>query len=375
MQPLKLHIVSFDVPYPADYGGAIDVYYKIKSLAEAGAELYLHCYQYGRTRAEELDKWCKKVWYYPRRTGIKGISSRLPYIVYSRRDAQLLQRLTELNAPILFEGVHSTYFLGQPALKDRYKAIRTHNIEHDYYAQLAAKEKSFLKKTYYNTEASLLKRYEHKLDAAQGFFALSAEDDIYFHDLYPAAEHAFIAPFHPYSSVISATGRGNYCLYHGNLSHQENIEAVNYLLREVFSKVNVPFIVAGRNPSAQVVAACKQLPNCELIANPATEQMEQLVKEAHIHVLPTFQATGMKLKLLYAIYSGRHVLVNKLMLHGTGLQECCAIANTANEMCNKINELMGTPFTEELISSRTSILSKQYDNKKNAAKLLTYLQH
>ena len=43
-----LHIVSFDVPYPPDYGGAIDVYYKLKALHEEGIKIYLHCFEYGR---------------------------------------------------------------------------------------------------------------------------------------------------------------------------------------------------------------------------------------------------------------------------------------------------------------------------------------
>ena len=28
----EVHIVSFDVPYPPNYGGVIDVFYKIKTL-------------------------------------------------------------------------------------------------------------------------------------------------------------------------------------------------------------------------------------------------------------------------------------------------------------------------------------------------------
>ena len=108
MQPAKLHIVSYDVPYPPDYGGAIDLFYKIKSLSEAGCEIYLHCYEYGRGHTSELEKYCKAVWFYPRKTGWKGISLSLPYIVYSRRDKALLQRLQEIDAPILFEGIHTT---------------------------------------------------------------------------------------------------------------------------------------------------------------------------------------------------------------------------------------------------------------------------
>mgnify|MGYP001008265998 FL=1 len=57
----RLHIVSFDVPYPADYGGVIDVYYKIKALADRGVSIILHCYQYGRPEQQELEKLCEKV--------------------------------------------------------------------------------------------------------------------------------------------------------------------------------------------------------------------------------------------------------------------------------------------------------------------------
>ena len=40
----KLHIISFDNPYPPVYGGVIDVFYKIKDLHAEGYEIYLHCF-------------------------------------------------------------------------------------------------------------------------------------------------------------------------------------------------------------------------------------------------------------------------------------------------------------------------------------------
>ena len=33
-----LHVVAFNVPYPPDYGGIIDVFYKLKALSEQGAQ-------------------------------------------------------------------------------------------------------------------------------------------------------------------------------------------------------------------------------------------------------------------------------------------------------------------------------------------------
>ena len=215
----KLHIVSFDVPYPADYGGAIDVYYKIKSLWGAGCEIYLHCYEYGRGHAAELEKYCKQVWYYQRNTGLAGLSLTLPYIVSSRNDDNLLKRLQDIDAPILFEGVHTTAFLSHPSLRNRYKAIRTHNVEHEYYQQLYKKEASGFKRIYFKREAALLKKYEARLNDAQAFFALSMADNAYFGKEYPTATNVFLAPFHGYDEVNSMPGTGEYCLYHGNLSH------------------------------------------------------------------------------------------------------------------------------------------------------------
>ena len=41
---MKLNVVSFDIPYPPDYGGVIDIYYKIKALNSAGIKIHLHCF-------------------------------------------------------------------------------------------------------------------------------------------------------------------------------------------------------------------------------------------------------------------------------------------------------------------------------------------
>ncbi len=366
----NLHIVSFDVPYPADYGGAIDVFYKIKALHKQGCNIYLHCYEYGRGTAPELEKYCTRLWYYKRNTGIGGMSLSLPYIISSRSDKALLKRLTEIDAPILFEGVHTTFFLNHGALKNRFKAIRVHNIEHEYYALLSQKETGFLKKTYFGLEAGLLKKYEHQLKAAQAFYALSNEDHLFFKKQYPAAQHEFIPPFHQYDAVTIQEGAGNYCLYHGNLSHPENIEAALYLLTKVFPFVNSRVIIAGKNPVKAIETACGALPNCTLVANPGRPEMDDLIANAQTHALLTFQQSGMKLKLLSALYGGRHVIVNKAMLHGTGMPSgICLRADSDAEFIEQINAASTTPFTAVDIENRRRLLHT-YGNDVNAGKLM-----
>src|SRR5690606_15682001 len=134
MQETALHIIASDVPYPPNYGGAVDMFYKLKFLKEAGVKIHLHCFAYGRPEQKELNKYCATVAYYPRKMGLAGISLSLPYMMYSRRSDDLLKDLQKTEAPILFEGVHTAYYLNHPELQGRLKIMRNQNLEQEYYA-------------------------------------------------------------------------------------------------------------------------------------------------------------------------------------------------------------------------------------------------
>lgn len=71
------------MPYPVDYGGVFDLFYKIKELHSLGVKIHLHCFDYGRGEQPELNKYCEEVFYYSRNEGHKGFSFKLPYIVAS----------------------------------------------------------------------------------------------------------------------------------------------------------------------------------------------------------------------------------------------------------------------------------------------------
>jgi hypothetical protein len=370
---MKLHLISLDVPFPPDYGGMVDVFYKIKNLHAAGVRIYLHCFEFGRGEPEELKAYCEAVFYYKRKTGIRGLSLRLPYMMYSRRDGQLLRNLAQIDAPILFEGVHTTYYLAHPLLEKRFKLLRNQNLEQDYYTQLANREPGLLKKLYYRIEARLLRKLESKLHSADVFLTVAEHDHRFFKKAYPGKVHDYIPSFQPYSSVTAKPGLGRYVLYHGNLGHPENIEAALFLLEQVCPNTSIPFIFAGKSPSEKIKAACAALPHCQLVADPDVAAMEQLIADAQLHVLPTFQATGLKLKLLHALFNGRHVIVNEAMVEGTGLSEVCHIAGTPLSFLEKIKELMTVPFNEAMIRSRNSLLMQRYDNRRNAERIRAYL--
>jgi len=362
-----LHIVAFDVPYPPDYGGAIDVFYKLKALHENGVKVLLHCFEYGRGKSKDLEQFCSEVYYYSRKGKLSSLFTLQPYIVASRINQNLLQRLKSVVAPILFEGHHTSGLLNHPALANHQKFLRQHNVEWKYYEQLAENETQNWKKAYYKLEQFKLKRTENTIASAY-IIALSKTEYNYYSFKYENVH--YIPPFHGNQTITSETGMGKHILYHGNLSINENEKAVEFIAKSIPIDFNMPIIIAGKNPSEKMHQLIEAKPNIQLVANPNENELQELIRKAHINLLPTFQTTGIKLKLLNALFNGRHCLVKPEMLSGTGLDELCPMADTPEEFNLRIKQLITKPFGTDTIKKRKSILLNLYNNQKSAQELM-----
>jgi hypothetical protein len=101
--------------------------------------------------------------------------------------------------------------------------------------------------------------------------------------------------------------------------------------------------------------------------------MNDLVQKAHINVLPSFNTTGVKLKLIHALFEGRHCIVNDAAVKGSELEPTCHISNSADNIASIILQLYHQPFTEEEIHLRKRILYNKYNNAKNAEKIIAWL--
>lgn len=364
-----LHIISFDVPYPANYGGVIDVFYKLKNLHKAGVKIILHCFEYGRGEQKELDNYCSKVYYYKRKTSFINQLSSIPFIIKSRKSEQLITNLLKDEYPILFEGLHTCYFLNDKRLVNRFKIYRESNIEHEYYAHLAKSENNPIKKLYFNIEAKKLHNFQKQLVDADLMLVVSTADRDYLHSQFPTKRVEYLPSFHAFDEVKIKEGKGDYVLYNGNLQVAENIKAVEYLIKNVFSKIKHPVIIAGLKPNAEIYNWAKPYAHIQIKANPSETEMQALIENAHIHGLYTHQATGLKLKLLNVLYSGRFCICNAAMLIGTNLQATCIVNNTANEMIEAINNTFQKEFTPHLISLRKQAL-QAFDNTGKTQQLI-----
>ncbi len=368
-----VHLVSFNVPYPPDYGGVMDVFYKISALKQLGAGVILHCFSYGRSRSRTLERECLQVHYYRRDLNLFHIFRREPFIVLSRKNGSLLNNLLSDKNPVIFEGLHTTYLLDHPALEDRIKMVRTHNIEHIYYRNLAANENNPFRKYFFNAEARKLERYEPKLGKANLLLAISPGDTDYFRTKYGNA--IFVGPFHPAEGCRSSNGKGDYILVHGDFSTAENNAAARFILDEVAVKWRHKTVLAGKRPSDELMNAASVLKHVKVIPNPSVSQMSELITNAQVCLLNASQPSGMKLKLINSLSSGRHVVTSASVVAGTRLESLCNIASGPGEWVSMTDRLMQTDFTTEMREKRELVLHEVADNTLNARKIIECLNN
>ena len=348
---------------------------RIKALHELGILIHLHYFSYNeRGTPGQLKEFCKEVHVYKRKTGSKGFSFSVPYIVQSRINQQLINNLQKDDYPLLIEGIHCTGII--PYLdKNRKIVVRMHNDEAVYYREMGRATPGLLGKLYFNFESRLLRKYNAQLPKHCIYAFISQEDRKTFHEKYQLGRTEFLPAFSNWQSITSDEGVGSFCLYHGNLSVPENEQAAIWLLKKVFSKIKLPFVIAGKKPSKRLLGLARLHQHCKIVADPSEAALNDLVSKAQVNVLPglTKITTGVRLKLLHVLFQGRHCLVNETMVAGTDLEAACHIGSNENAFASIISQLFHQPFTNEEIILRKKLLGDVYDNRKNAQQLITWL--
>ncbi|HLP55162.1 MAG TPA: glycosyltransferase family 4 protein [Fluviicola sp.] len=357
-----IHVVAFDVPFPPDYGGVMDVYYRCRSLKNAGYHVILHCFEYGRGRRHDFSAIADEVHYYTRSKSVLGWLSKQPFIVVTRNSKTLLDRLLKDEHPIIFEGQHCTFWLDHSQLANRKKMVRLHNIEWQYYEGLSKRSASFFERWYFRSEARKLKRHESELKHATVLATISEADTAYYQS---QLENVVYVPvgFEHFPPKTGVKPHEPFYLFHGNLGVAENREAVYWLL-DAFQRMAIShkLIIAGKNPDQALTANCSQYENVQLIANPGDSQLQELMQTAMAHLLIGFQRSGIKLKLLNALMTGKKCIATPEIVAGSGLNELCTIISTPEELAKELaseNELSEQESSDQLTKVRELFSEKR----------------
>ncbi|RFM27201.1 glycosyltransferase [Deminuibacter soli] len=351
-----------------------DRFYKLPALAAAGIHIHLHCFGDDAAPLPPcLTQYCASVHVYPHSRISAATILQLPCMVASRKNEQLFQRLLHDDYPVLMEGIHCTALLLDDRFAGRRCFVRLQQVQHRSYQQQARQSANLLRKWYYRHQASLLLQHEQRI-AGKAVFITSLDADADFYREYMQYRHTAVLPlFIPQQQVNSEEGSGSYCLYHGDLSAGHNEQAASWLLNQVCRNIDVPLVIAGCNPSPRLQQQARQWTNTCVVANPSAPELQDIIRKAHIHLLPSFTNTGVPGKLLNALFNGRHCIAHAPVLRSTGLSAICHAAGVTAQWIQQISALYRQPFTLRDITLRKQVLLQRYNNAGNAATFIQWI--
>lgn len=365
MQDKQINIVAFDNPYPPNYGGVIDVYFKLKALYEIGYKIHLHCFVNEiPENQEELQQVTSSLFFYKSKPKWYHLLSKMPLSVISRSNPDLVKNLLENDFPILFEGLKTTCLVNDFRLKDRKKLLRYHNIEHLYYKGIAKSESNLFRKILFYKEAKKYKKYEVETKHFDKVLTLSHFETDYVESNYNNA--AFIPVFHGNSEVKNLSEFGDYTLFHGDLSTSDNRKSMLFLI-DVFKDLPNHKLVIASTDYEDFVS--KHISNQTNISYKKIEDFEDLklvLENAHISISWSFQKSGTKLKLINSLFNSRFSIINENISDDDEVISMCELVRSREEVADKIKELTTTPFTKDNYNIRKQILENRLNDVKNA---------
>lgn len=365
MMGQPLHIISFDNPFPPDYGGVIDVFYKVRALHEVGFKIHLHCFTEDRFAvAPELKRCTEQVYIYKKDKNPFFLFSQFPFPVICRFRPELIDNLAQVDAPILFEGLHTTMVLRKAKLPNR-KFLRLHNIESNFYAGMSRNETNYFKKIAYHFAAKKYLEYQKTISNFDHVFTLSCYENDFVKKR--TDKVTYVPVFHGNEKKEMLSPEGEFALYHGDLRLADNKNAAKFLIK-VFKKIpDYKLVIASSNGKKMVERKAKGLHNIEFVELESNEQLDALFKEAHINVMLSFQKSGTKLKLINALFKSRFCLVNTNMIDDPDVLRFCELANTKEQFIEQINILKQKPFLD--LQERNDGLLKVLSDTKNAMQI------
>lgn len=363
MSQRKLNVITFNNPYPPNYGGVIDCYYKIVALSQLKIEIYLHIFYDERIDVSNLEKYCKAIYTYKRNTSFLRHLSFLPFSVMSRMSQKLVFNLNKIETPILFESLRTCHALTK--IKQRSKVVvRCHNIEHRYSMGLFKSEASVILKLAHFIESFKQKRFEKSLNKADILFAISKYEKEYFSQNYNP-KSVYLPPFHGHQLIKSEIGFGNYALYHGDLSISDNRRSALFLI-DVFKALDKHLVIASSTRVHKIEKNIRNYSNISFKEISDDKHLELLIRKAHVNIVYSFQRSGTKLKVFNALYNGRHCIVNDNVVDDENILQLCHISNSLNDLRVTIKEIFTRTFV--LNSKREEVLNKY--NAINNAKII-----
>lgn len=357
---IKITLVASEFPYPPIHGGRVDTWRRICALHEQGVQIQLITWiskRKGKSpSADDIEEVKSKVsslvllplpdTLIGRIVGVAR-APFLPIPICQRVPAVNLMKETRRvvacfdPAVIVCDGLFGASLAGTlSAYTARPMVARSQNIEHRYMASQAGVAKPLIQKAKYYAFSVGLKRYEKSfLGRCAKVFDISVAD----------LEHwrargimtgTWLPPFATCldPAKLSEAAPKYDIAYLGNLHAPNNLAGIQWFVTRVVPLLNpdTKILIAGSDPSSHFRRICRSGGHITVLENP--DSPDTVYREARVLVNPIFSGSGVNIKSVDMLASGRPVVTTAQGVMGlpTEISGLFLTAETEREFADRI---------------------------------------
>lgn len=388
---MKILMLTPYLPYPLLSGGQIRTYNLLKKLANKH-EVTLFALIKDDSEKQyinELKKYCAKVQVFKRskkpftlKNIIKTAFSSFPFLVIRNHAKETITAVEKELAREKYDLIHAETFYMMPHLPktDIPTILVEQTIEYLGYESFSNKINFPFIKNLLNLDIKKIIKWEkHYWNSCDKLIVMSEDDK------------NFIAKEigHPEKIAVVSNGvdtnwfeekkknlpKEPTLLSVGTFNWLPNVEAVNFLVGEVWSKVKqqIPdarLWIVGNAPTPEVYKYQEQ--DSSITVTGGIPDIRDAFNGAHILMAPVFSGKGTRYKILEAMASHTPIIATDIAVEGLGVKngEHVITSNTAENMANSAVKLLkDLPLREKLAKNGFKFVKENYDWQEISVKL------
>lgn len=280
---------------------------------------------------------------------VKGELYILKRFISDKLEARIIQILqTEKFDMVLLESIYVAPYIETIRKYSNAKIIlRAHNVEHLIWERMASNTHNFLRSYYLQIMVGQLRRYEEKIFAkVDGVAAISGVDAKAIKELTPTAKVEVINLSTEYTPLTNVAVEPNTVFHLGSMDWMPNVEAINWLIEEVWP------LVIKQKPEAKLYLAGRNMPKSlfdkatgNIIVDGAIDNPREYIAGKQIMAVPLFAGSGVRVKIIEGMGLGKAIVATTLAVEGVDITngKNILIANSADNFANAILGLLKHP--------------------------------
>ncbi len=392
---MKVLVLCNRVPYPPSDGGAIAMYNGLKSIkmnADVLALFALNTKKHYQSAQQIQNAFhdLAEVYTADIDTSIRikdallnffGKSSYNVDRFYSKSaEEKLIQILQSQSFDVVqFETLFVCPYIDTVRKYSNAKLVyRAHNVESQIWYRLA-QSSSGIKKWYLNFLAKRIEQYESKaLEHVDLILPITNIDQKYFQKTYSEIPSQVLPvaldlkSFQEEQLSDKIEFESNSIFHIGSLDWRPNVDAVEWLIQEVFPLVqqknqNCQLYIAGKNTPTHLYKFTTQ--NIHILGE--VQHAKDFMLSKNIMLVPLLSGGGMRVKIIEGMALGKVIITTSIGAEGIPCEHMknIIIADDAKSFANAIEWTLDHPQECKNISEQAKLFASSYDLKVQAEKI------